>query len=146
MENEIKSARKAAHLTQNQLSEMLGIPYRTLQNWENGTPTEYNKNMVLEKIREYRGETKTLKKYYYYSPRGFSNEYEVIYVCNSVEEEKLKEWFRECDNENNRFFRITTKELADLRHEERERRKNNENFSGYCNPFEPISLDEFLNF
>ena len=36
MENEIKLARKSAGLTQQSMSEMLGIPKRTIGNWETG--------------------------------------------------------------------------------------------------------------
>ena len=35
--NRIKELRKEKKITQKTLSEHLGIPYRTLQNWENGT-------------------------------------------------------------------------------------------------------------
>lgn len=52
MENRIKEARKHFGLTQQQVKDLLGIPTRTQQGWENGerTPASWMEEMV---IREY---------------------------------------------------------------------------------------------
>lgn len=44
----MKELRKRTGMTQKQFAEHFGIPYRTLQNWENGvnTPPEYTINMI----------------------------------------------------------------------------------------------------
>lgn len=52
MENRMKEARKHLGLTQQQVKDLLGIPTRTQQGWENGerTPAPWLEAMVL---REY---------------------------------------------------------------------------------------------
>lgn len=50
----IKEARIRHGLTQTQLSNITGIPFRTIQNWEGGQrkcPT-YVENMVVEKLNQ----------------------------------------------------------------------------------------------
>ena len=48
----IKEARERAGLTREELSIWLGIPYRTLQNWETGSRkcTEYVERLIVDKI------------------------------------------------------------------------------------------------
>jgi DNA-binding transcriptional regulator YiaG len=48
----IKEARIAANLTQRQLSDLLEIPLRTVENWEGGksNPPAYVKKLVIEKL------------------------------------------------------------------------------------------------
>jgi DNA-binding transcriptional regulator YiaG len=48
----IKEARIAANLTQQQMSDLLGIPKRTIEDWESGTrkPPEYVERLVVEKL------------------------------------------------------------------------------------------------
>lgn len=50
----IAVARKKAGLSQEQLSELLGIPKRTIENWEScvNVPPEYTENSILEKLAE----------------------------------------------------------------------------------------------
>ena len=50
----IAVARKKVGLSQAQLSELLGIPKRTIENWESGVnvPKEYTENSILEKLAE----------------------------------------------------------------------------------------------
>ena len=50
--NKIKEARKAAGLTQREMSELLGIPMRTIQDWENDrrTPPDWAEKLILEKL------------------------------------------------------------------------------------------------
>lgn len=52
MENRIKETRKRFGLTQQQIKDLLGIPTRTQQGWENGerTPAPWMEEML---IREY---------------------------------------------------------------------------------------------
>jgi DNA-binding transcriptional regulator YiaG len=49
---EIKDARIAAGMTQQEMSDKLGIPKRTIENWEGGVtkPPEYVKNLVLREL------------------------------------------------------------------------------------------------
>lgn len=50
--NKIKEARIAAGLTQKEVCELLGIPPRTLQDWEAGrrNPPAWAEALVLEKL------------------------------------------------------------------------------------------------
>lgn len=50
--NLIKQARIKARLTQRQVSDILSIPLRTIENWESGksTPPPYVETLVAEKI------------------------------------------------------------------------------------------------
>ncbi len=52
MENRIKSARKAAGLTQKSMSELLGIPRRTIEDWDAGKsyPPAWVEALLLEKL------------------------------------------------------------------------------------------------
>ena len=49
----IKQARKNAGITQKQMSEILNIPQRTIEDWETGkrTPPVYVKTLVIEKLK-----------------------------------------------------------------------------------------------
>lgn len=49
----IKQARKNAGITQKQMSKMLNIPQRTIEDWETGkrTPPVYVKALVIEKLK-----------------------------------------------------------------------------------------------
>lgn len=48
----IREARMAAGLTQKRLSELTGIPVRTIENWDRGerTPSEWMRRLVVEEI------------------------------------------------------------------------------------------------
>lgn len=50
----IKEARKAAGLSQQGVTDTLGIPRRTLQDWETGkrTPPGWAEAMVVEKLEK----------------------------------------------------------------------------------------------
>lgn len=50
----IKEARKAAGLTQQNLSDMLKIPIRTLVHWEAGdrVPPEYVEQLIIDKLTQ----------------------------------------------------------------------------------------------
>lgn len=50
--NKIKAAREAAGLTQAEVFEVLRIPMRTLQDWENGrrTPPKWAERLITEKL------------------------------------------------------------------------------------------------
>ena len=52
--NEIRAARLKAGLTQKQMSELLGIPKRTIEDWEGGRRRcpEYTKKLILRDLRE----------------------------------------------------------------------------------------------
>lgn len=51
-ENKIRSARKAAGLTQKEVCELLDIPSRTWEDWEAGrrNPPSYVEKLVCEKL------------------------------------------------------------------------------------------------
>lgn len=53
MENEFKAARLAAGLTQKGMSELMKIPFRTIQQWESGerTPPSYVQRFVLNELK-----------------------------------------------------------------------------------------------
>lgn len=48
----IKEARRAAGLTQKQMSELFDIPTRTIESWEAGTrtPPSYVEKLITEKL------------------------------------------------------------------------------------------------
>lgn len=54
MENEFKTARLAAGLTQKTMSELMEIPFRTIQDWEAGkrTPPPYVRRFVLNELKD----------------------------------------------------------------------------------------------
>ena len=54
----IKSERIRLGLTQHQLADLTGIPFRSIQNWEEGkrNPPEYVERLLLEKLHRM-GET-----------------------------------------------------------------------------------------
>ena len=60
----IKEARLAAGLTQKAMSEMLGIPKRTIEEWEAGkrTPPTYVEKLVVEKLESIKKERDNMKK------------------------------------------------------------------------------------
>ena len=51
-ENEIKEARLAAGLTQKSMSDITGIPLRTIGNWESGhrCPPDWTKKLVVDEL------------------------------------------------------------------------------------------------
>ncbi|MEE1046051.1 MAG: helix-turn-helix transcriptional regulator, partial [Clostridia bacterium] len=54
----IKESRKAAGLTQKQMSEVFDIPQRTIEDWETGkrTPPAYVEKLIVEKLERIRTE------------------------------------------------------------------------------------------
>lgn len=48
----IKEARIAAHLTQQQMSDLFEIPKRTIEDWERGirTPPAYVEKLIVDKL------------------------------------------------------------------------------------------------
>ena len=54
MENRIKSARRAAGLTQDEMSKRFGIPLATIKRWDSGVsiPPEWAARLLLEKLEE----------------------------------------------------------------------------------------------
>lgn len=49
---DIKTARKNVGLTQKEMSELLEIPQRTIEDWETGkrTPPTYVEKLIIEKL------------------------------------------------------------------------------------------------
>ena len=49
----IREARHAAGLTQAKMAEILGIPRRTVEDWDSGKhlPPEYVRRLVIEKLQ-----------------------------------------------------------------------------------------------
>jgi transcriptional regulator with XRE-family HTH domain len=56
----IKEARLAAGLTQRQMSDFMGIPKRTIENWEGGQRScpPYIERLILKELAEIQRETK----------------------------------------------------------------------------------------
>ena len=54
IEMTIKEARNQVGFTQKQVQELMGIPVRTLQNWEAGSRScpDYIERLIVEKILE----------------------------------------------------------------------------------------------
>lgn len=54
----IKEARHIVGLTQRQLSDLLEIPLRTIENWESGvrTPPPYVEKLIVEKLERMKKE------------------------------------------------------------------------------------------
>lgn len=52
MDNPIKDARKAAGLTQQQMSDIFNIPKRTIEEWDRGNnyPRPWVEQLLLEKL------------------------------------------------------------------------------------------------
>lgn len=50
--NKIKEARVAAGLSQQRMSDVMGIPRRTIENWEAGVndPPEYVERLVIQEL------------------------------------------------------------------------------------------------
>lgn len=48
----IKEARKAAGMTQQSLADLLGIPKRTIEDWDSGKhrPPEYVERLIVDRI------------------------------------------------------------------------------------------------
>lgn len=59
-ESRIKEAREKAGLTIKELSELLGAPYRTVQDWNAGKskPVEWAERLILEKLESLNKENK----------------------------------------------------------------------------------------
>ena len=57
-ENEIKEARLAAGLTQKSMSDITGIPLRTIGNWESGhrCPPDWTKKLVVDALHRIKKE------------------------------------------------------------------------------------------
>lgn len=84
--------------------------------------------------------------YYAYHPRNFGNEYTIIRVETPAEQEKLDAWYNklQADPASYSFYRVTVEELQRMKAAERSARKHDKDFSGYCNPWEPVSVAGFL--
>lgn len=54
MMSSIREARKRAGLTQKSMSEMMGIPKRTIEDWERGimNPPSYVERLVIKELNE----------------------------------------------------------------------------------------------
>ena len=53
MSDTIRSARLEAGLTQQEMSDLLQIPKRTIENWEGGqrTPAQWAETLIIEKLK-----------------------------------------------------------------------------------------------
>ncbi len=58
--NAIKDARLLAGLTQQQMSDQLGIPKRTIENWEGGQRScpEWTERLIIDKLKQIAAEKK----------------------------------------------------------------------------------------
>lgn len=85
----IKTERIRLGLTQHQLADLTGIPFRTIQNWETGQRKcpEYVEKLVLEKL-ERMGETDREQAYWiYHTDELFPAESEQ--ECSNCHEKEL---------------------------------------------------------
>lgn len=64
MSEKIKEARKAAGLTQQQMSDEMGIPKRTIENWETGSRNcpEWTERLIVAELKRIK-ERKEMKKW-----------------------------------------------------------------------------------
>lgn len=64
MSEKIKEARKAAGLTQQQMSDEMGIPKRTIENWEAGSRScpEWTEKLIVAELERIK-ERKEMKKW-----------------------------------------------------------------------------------
>lgn len=86
-----------------------------------------------------------MSKYYIYQPRNFGNEYTAIVVKDNAEEARLNDWYNNLNShEGKNLYRVTVKELREMVSTEKHARKYDQAFSGYCNPEDPMTVDEFL--
>lgn len=71
----IKEAREEAGLTQKQVQDLIGVPIRSLQNWENGVRIcpQYVEDLIVAKI----GELKDVKRFIivYEDAEGYHEDY-----------------------------------------------------------------------
>lgn len=53
----LKELRQSANLTQKKAAELLGVPYRTYQDWECGKrcPPQYVMQLVIDKLKSLQG-------------------------------------------------------------------------------------------
>ena len=60
----IRKARKTAGFTQKEMSEYLGIPLRTIENWEMGvnSPSKWAEKLIIEKLEQYSNERNQKKE------------------------------------------------------------------------------------
>ncbi|MDD2647347.1 MAG: hypothetical protein PHI27_06390 [Eubacteriales bacterium] len=81
-----------------------------------------------------------------YYPRNFSNEYTVIRVETPAELERLNRWYDNLrsDPANRSLCRVSVADLRSMKASEKHARKFDQAFSGYCDPWEPVSVSEFL--
>lgn len=61
----LKEARNKVGLTQKELSKWLGIPRRTIEDWDSGkkSPNSWTKALLIEKILNYKGDNKMNVRY-----------------------------------------------------------------------------------
>lgn len=72
VKNNIKEARLQANMTQKDVQDVLGVPIRTLQNWESGVRLcpEYVEEWLIEKMQE-KSKTAEIRKEVFDSEEGF---------------------------------------------------------------------------
>ena len=103
----IKEARKAAGLTQQGMSDLLGIPKRTLENWDSGkrTPPEWAERLIVEKLNRI-AEERRMKPLYKVEMEtetwdGEQNSGQVYYTDTgydiSTDKWDMLDWFEELD-------------------------------------------------
>ena len=83
----ILETRKSKHLTREQVHQMLGIPVRTLQNWETGTRKcpDWCERLIIEKLNSIRKDKPKLKLFGTCTGLYWSNVYivEVVFKNGS---------------------------------------------------------------
>lgn len=103
----IKEARKAAGLTQKEMADLLGIPKRTIEDWDSGKamPPEWAERLIVEKLEAIEKEKK-MKPLYKVEMEtetwdGEQNSGQVYYTDTgydiSTEKWDMLDWFEELD-------------------------------------------------
>ena len=57
----VKEKREELGISRSKMSRMIGIPIRTLEDWDSGlrTPPEWVERLLIEKLEKMKGENKT---------------------------------------------------------------------------------------
>lgn len=139
--NELLSERKKYNLSRNEVCKKLSIPYRTLQNWENGdnTPPEYVRNMYKYSLKDIQPRYFILEKN---SPES------IVYASEyTIDDVKLYflEDLKECDNkEELEYYEEYNRKIKSSSNIDEIMDVLEEYACGMAVPYKIINVDEFF--